>query len=407
MGTLQYTNQTLQNQANLATDWLLNSKIHNNTLSDKKLFGSFNNYLDLSSQQCEYAYTEITGYSVELLLDLYKKNNAANLLEAAKHAANWVRAMQYNGSLPEGDGGYLYRVNLENMKTSDEAYSFDAGICLGGLTRLYEVTNNAAYRDSASKAAGWLTQVMQNPDGSFKSLCDIKKNAKDATIQKSPIPNSIRKSWFFLPGCHHGKIAIGLSKYYLLSKDQSILKSVSSLCNWLISQQSQRGYFKVAVNSDVSFSHTHCYAVEGLLFASTILKDDALFKSAKIGGDWLVKLQRDDGRISAWTNNNWPMSYTDISAVAQSIRIWCVLYSETGDQKYLDAINKSLFYLLKMQHITSDSAQSGGFHLAELDFKLAKHKLARLYSWATMFAIHALNLSSEVLERKISGAELW
>jgi rhamnogalacturonyl hydrolase YesR len=407
MSTLQYTKPTLQNHANIAADWLLNSKIHNNNSDDKNLFGSFNNYLDLGSQKCEYAYTEITGYSIELLLDLYQKNGAANLLEVAKQVANWVRGMQYAGALPEGNGGYLYCVNLEDMNISNEAYSFDAGICLGGLTRLYEVTKDAVYHDSASKAANWLTKVMQNPDGSFKSLCDVQKDAQNATRQKNPIPASIRKSWFFLPGCHHGKIAIGLSKYYLLSKDESILNSVSSLCNWLISQQSQNGYFRVAVNTDVSFSHTHCYAVEGLLFAANLLKDTSILKSGKLGGDWLIKLQKNDGRISAWTNNNWPMSYTDISAVAQSIRIWCVLYSETDDKKYLNAINKSLSYLLKMQHITKDLAQSGGFHLAELDFKLTKHKLDRLYSWATMFAVHALNLSSEVLERKISGTELW
>lgn len=396
-----------RNQTNLAINWLLNSKIHNTDVQDKKLYGSFNNYLDIRKQSCEYAYTEITGYGVELLLDLYKRTKEPKYLEQAKLAGNWILNMQYAGTAKDATGGYLYCVNLDDLVISNEAYSFDAGICLGGLSDLYDASHDVVYLNSAAKSANWLMQVMQNPDGSFKSLCTTEGKNPGAINEKNSGSKSIRKSWFLMNGCHQGKIAIGLLKYFSISKDPSLIKSVTALGDWLLTQQTESGYFRINSNSDVSFSHTHSYAVEGLLYASVALKNSALFKSAKLGGDWLIKLQRNDGGIPAWTNEGGLIIYTDISAVAQAIRIWCVLYSETQNSKYLAAIDKSLSYLLKTQNRSPDSVASGGFYLAELDFKLAKHKLGRLYSWATMFAIHALDLVSDLPSRKISGTELW
>jgi hypothetical protein len=124
-----------------------------------------------------------------------------------------------------------------------------------------------------------------------------------------------------------------------------------------------------------------------------------LFAAAKLGGDWLVSRQQTDGRIPAWTNTGRLVTYTDVSAVAQAVRIWSVLFSETGDSKYTNAVDKSLDYLLKMQ--------KGGFYLAELDLKISKHKFGRLYSWATIFAMHALQLADDLRQMKISGSQLW
>lgn len=402
-----YTKEFLRDRITKATTWLLDSKIHNSDPEDTKLFGSFNNYLDTNKHSCGYAYTEITGYAVELLLDLFLRSNDPNYLEQAKLAGDWILKMQYDGVFESGAGGYLYCVNLNDLVTSDEAYSFDAGICLGALSDLYNITQDRQFYESAAKSANWLMHVMQNPDGSFKSLCNVNRKSP-MLINARDFTKSVRKSWFYQNGCHHGKIAIGLLKYYSISKEPSLLPSVSSLCDWLIKQQTEKGYFRLAIGSNVSFSHTHSYAVEGLLYASSVLKNNTLLDSAKLGADWLMKLQKNDGRIPAWTNDSsTSFSYTDISAVAQAIRIWCVLYSETEDMKYKDAIERSLKYLLTMQNTESNIDSSGGFYLAELDLKLAKYHVKRLYSWATQFSIHALNLIDSLPDRKISGIDLW
>ncbi len=393
---------SFENRINKSINWLINSKIHNFRPEDNQLFGSFNNYYDIRKKSCQYAYTEITGYGIELLLDLYKKTTDPEYLKQAKLAADWVLKMQYADASSQS-GGYLYSIDLDSRIKSNELYSFDAGICLGGLSDLYQTTGIKAYLKSAEKSANWLISQMQNPDGSFKHLYNTSTGlfASDRFV-----PNSIRKSWFYKSGCHHGKIAIGLLKYYNISKAPLVMNSVLSLCDWLLKQQTSRGNFRIVPDSNVTFSHTHCYAVEGLLFASNGLEDKKLFDSAKLGGDWLISLQRKDGRLPAWINDRG-IRYTDISAVAQSIRIWCVLYSKTGEEKYKMAIEKSLRYLIKMENGDLDNLQQGGFYLAELDFNIFKPKVKRLYSWATMFAIHALNLVNDLKSRHINEIELW
>jgi hypothetical protein len=84
-----------------------------------------------------------------------------------------------------------------------------------------------------------------------------------------------------------------------------------------------------------------------------------------------------------------------------------VLYSQTDASKYRTAIEKAIKYLNRMQSGENEVDALGGYYLAELDLKVGKYTLKRLYSWVTMFAIHALNLTSDLSNRKVTGDELW
>jgi hypothetical protein len=93
--------------------------------------------------------------------------------------------------------------------------------------------------------------------------------------------------------------------------------------------------------------------------------------------------------------------------MAQAIRLWTILHSVTMDERYCESATKASSYLMSMQCMDSDQMTLGGFYLIEFDMKLVKYKLRRLYSWATMFAIHALSLIRESHLRKIENTELW
>lgn len=84
-----------------------------------------------------------------------------------------------------------------------------------------------------------------------------------------------------------------------------------------------------------------------------------------------------------------------------------VLCSETKTPKYYRALKKALKYLIRMQSLEHEPNLQGAFYKAEFDLKLVKHKLKRLYSWTTMFAIQAVIISNDVFRRKIEGRELW
>jgi hypothetical protein len=60
-----------------------------------------------------------------------------------------------------------------------------------------------------------------------------------------------------------------------------------------------------------------------------------------------------------------------------------------------------------MQYAESDSHPVGGFYLSEFTWKSIKYKIKRLYSWPTIFAIHAFHLVDAMRNRAIRGRELW
>ena len=395
----------------LAINWLLNSKIHNLDETNAATFGSFNDYYDLRKKSCSYAYTEITAYAVELLLDLYEKTNDQRYLENAKLAGEWIGHMQYEGADKNAIGGFLECFYLPNGPRAHKVYSFDTAICIGALSDLYRKTGHSGYLRLANKGVRWLTQVMRNSDGSFKPFYNLKtksfSNKAKSHLSFKPKSVKLRNTWYKLPGCHHGKIAIGLLKYYSIEKNHRLLEIVRSLLQWVLAQQNPKGYFKVNPERKASFSHTHCYATEGLLYAYSCLKDKHLLDAGKKAGDWLIKIQRSDGSIPDWFNNGQIISSVDSSAVAQAVRLWSILYSETGNKRYYDSIKKGSRYLLSMQHMNSGSGMLGGFYLVEFDFRLFKYKIKRLYSWSTIFAIHSLILADEISNSETLESRLW
>lgn len=409
---LQKDTRLRQKSINHAIGWLLNSKIHNLDETDKETFGSFNDYYDLRKKRCSYAYTEITAYAVELLLDLYDKTKDKRYLHNAKLAGEWISKMQCKQADDNAIGGFLECLYLPNGPRAQKVYSFDTAICIGALSDLYRKTGDNRFLRAADKGVQWLIHVMRNSDGSFKPFYDLRTKSFSSKsrghFSYRPKSAFLRNTWFKLRGCHHGKNAIGLLKYYSIKKKSLLLEIVRRLSQWVLALQDREGCFRVNAETKASFMHTHCYATEGLLYSYPYLKDRQLFNAGKKACDWLVKIQRSDGSIPSWFNNRQIILSVDSSAVAQAVRLWSIFYSRTGDERYFDSIKKASKYLLSMQHdAKSESTMLAGFYLVEFNLRLIKYRLKRLYSWATLFAIHALDLADSILSRKIQESELW
>jgi len=397
----------IQISTKLAIDWLIHSKIHNLSVADGETLGSFNNYYDLIKRACPYAYTEITGYAVELLIDLYEKTNNHKYLEDAKLAAKWIINMQDKGKNEKAFGSFPRSLSLAKKQKSSRAYSFDAGICIGALVELYKKTSDPMFLGAATKGAEWLLSVMQNPDGSLKPFYDLQKGF--STTEKWYLPKGLRTrfSWFEKAGCYHCKDAIGLLKLHSVTDDDRFEAASRKLCEWTMSQQDSAGGFPVYSQSISIFAHTHCYAVEGLMYASEYLGSKRFSFAAKKGLLWLLRMQELYGHIPDWFHGGNPDSTVDSSALAQVMRILSVFEDSEGNNLDCDDNTLTILkHLLAMQCVsTRDQHALGGFYLAEYNAKLMKIKLPRVYSWPTMFALHVFMLLDD---EKIRGPlKLW
>jgi hypothetical protein len=144
------------------------------------------------------------------------------------------------------------------------------------------------------------------------------------------------------------------------------------------------------------FTHTHCYATEGLLYAYEFFEDKRFLSAVEKATSWLVKIQNLYRSFPDWIHDRKSSYTTNSSSLAQTVRILEILQDLKGDKNLAGTITKIKKKLLKMQCInTKDPNALGGFYLSEIDLKMIKYKLPRLYSWPTMFAVHAFLLAED------------
>jgi len=367
----------VQKRLNLAVQWLLNSGIQNST-------GAFSGWYDAEKREYPFIYGEMIGYGIQTFLYLYDREKEYEYLRRAERAADWlIKNMVYRGNDLLARGAFVWRYYLPNGPLSTLVYAFDNGICMSALVDLFQATYKEKYLNSAISTAEWLLDVMRNSDGSFKACYDF---------QAKTFGNG---RWSKLPGSYHAKLSIGLLKLYSVTKNEKLVKSVRELCDWVLKLQKEDGGFKTNKMSNDIYVHAHCYAVEGLLYASKMLSEKRFEEAALKGCEWLQKVQKSNGAISRWYyGQEGPSADENTEALAQTVRLWLLSSLNNSnrdliDNPLLNRLQKAVNRLLDMQCLKArDKRANGGFFYAILEGKLVPH----INCWSTLFSIQALQM---------------
>lgn len=373
----------------LRIHWLTESDIRNKDKS-KISFGGLNNGYNFRKKKYSFVYNEITGYAIDMYLNIYRWTKEVKYLQFAEESANYLLSLQCIDKGKEEYGAIPHSLSLPDLKKSNKYYSFDAATCLQGLMDLYEEKKDTKYLDSGVLLGNWLINKMQNEDGSFLSLYNARTNRL----------GSIGAFFEQDRGCLHAKHAIGLLKLAEMTNEKIYRERAKKVCNWVLTLQAENGAFWANIYRKYIFTHTHCYATEGLLYTYWILKDESYLKATKKSGEWLISIQNVDGSLYRDYKNNLsitrktyskfiPMKTTD--ATAQAVRIWIILYYLTGNNKYIQSSQKAIKFLKSMQCLNSkNSNMLGGFYYQCFD-KFGKRWLTNtMYTWCTMFGVCAL-----------------
>jgi len=325
----------------------------NTTLYDQKN-KAYRSYC--SPEGCGDIYPEITAYAVNLACILYKKYKKEELLERA------IECAEYLINLSSETGGIAGH--------SDKfLYAFDTGIFISGLFDLYEITSEGKYLKSAKKSLKWLLSLYNGT--TFRA------------IDKNTHPND----WDKTSSIHLAKLSIPLLKAWKILEEEKYKKITINLLDWAVSLQSGNGRFRLNKNISLTFTHFHCYATEGFLYAYALLNDEKYFDIAKRGGEWLASVQNEDGSLYRWYPYSpkvkgfipIDMIYREKAhdATAQAIRIWKALKINkkgiANAEKYLESqLNGSGLPLVKRKYL----------------FYWTTPK--EIWSWPTFFYIHAV-----------------
>jgi hypothetical protein len=384
----------------LAAHWLLETQIRNRDPRRGSL-GSVNDGYRLAPDGggCSYAFTEITGYAISFFLNLFRWYDDPAYLEAATQAGDYLLRIQSRKDA-KTRGAFMHSMDLVSERPREEYYAFDAAMCIDGLVDLHEVTGERRYREAAERAGRWLIGRMQRSDGSFLALYDGDERRFGKT--------GIEDTWYYDGGCLHAKNAIALLKLARVTGEIQFEEAARRACNWVLSLQSPEGAFWTNRRRDVVFTHAHCYATEGLVYAGAELEEDRYQQAATRAAEWLLTQQ---GREGAFTYEYGSASrgveglidkarsdgYRSVfrkrrtDATAQAVRIWTALNCLSDDLKYLGASRRAVDYLQTVQCIGSaDSDRVGGVYHGRLDLLWFQLPERTLSSWCTMFAASAM-----------------
>jgi len=364
-------NATIQN----AFNWFLKMQVMSGDFKGGFLSGKNFGWLSFSKP---FVYTEITGYGLQILVDFLTSENHL-LKEKALAAANYLLKIQ------TGEGSFYRGVSLSQNEIIGTSFSFDTAICASALLDLYSIVPEEGYLKSAEKAGRWLMEEAQNDNGSFKS---------EYSEEGRPIEE---KNWYGDQGCLHGKNAIALLKLWTQTRDSMFRSSAIKAANWVKTLQLPSGAFKVNSESDYIFTHAHCYATEGILYAYYATKDESYLSSAIDAAKWLASAQNGDGgllnlygkisTIRRIRNGLFPLRLETVDALAQATRIWVILYSLNKDEVFLECARRAADFLLRAQYMKPKDDLFGGFYQQMNSL----FRLPIMRTWASIFVIQALS----------------
>lgn len=396
----------MENHIDAAVKWLCESDIINKDPL-RESFGGINNGYLWRDKKYQYVYNEITGYAINTFIAMHKWLGKETYLQHAKDAADYLINLQAEGGSAFEHGGIGHGLVWPTLSRVNKYYSFDNAIILHGMTNLYRITQDEKYRRACLQIGEFLLK-MQKQDGSFYSYYDADS---DAIAHEAD-------EFFFDNGCLHVKNAIGLIYLEQLSKDERFGRAGSMVCDWGESLLAKDGLFWANTRRKYTFTHAHCYATEGYLYAYFLTGKPAYLGIAQKAGNALLERQNPDGSLYRIYKNKLLMKnqYGDrfrmsfrrwrsekklpwktIDATSQAARIWALLYSLVHDTRYLQAAEKAVGFLKNNQVLdTQDRNMFGGlfYQLRDSANGAGPALNGGMYTWCTQFSLSAFMLIS-------------
>jgi len=354
---------------NLVKNWLLSSGL---VITNKKdaNYGAVHSFYDKEKNSFSFLYPEITGYFISTLRFLNSIEKNEDYLNLAKASADWLV------NIFDKYGGIV--MGIENNKpTQTLAFSFDTGICANALMDIHRLTGEQKYLEHSKRLLGWLDEAIEE-DGSTKPYKDLSTNSFTESDEV----------WYKKKGCLNVKITIPFLRMYLLTNNQKFLATGKKICNSYRSYQNDNGSFSMHSGESIVNLHTQCYALEGLLVAYGVTRNDEYLDSCRKSLEWCIQKIDDDGSIPLWFNSKYKViaSYP----LAQLIRIMAIFDNFTSEFTFKKYATKIKSFLLELQELDSDSRSNGGFY-EELSKSIFRWKMRkRINSWGSMFTIQAL-----------------
>jgi hypothetical protein len=284
-----------------------------------------------------YAYPEIAGY----LLSLLALEGDSTLDIRDRIARRLVSDMSRAGGVGRGGADYV----------------FDSAMALAGLI--------------AHESAGGTVLDARSVDRLFDFISANLAARRAGTGLSMAVPDH----WSVSYGCHLLKVVIALCAYDERYPTSTTKALVDRLVSELIRLYDD-GRFRVNADSSLTYLHSCCYAVEGLLVLQGRHHgeySDLIRGSAR----WLAEIQSSEGGLHASHDGRNAFGSLHTDATAQAVRIWSLVDATA----FREQIDRGVGFLADM------ATPVGG-----LRYEPGSDDVN---TWATIFALQAVRWAGE------------
>ena len=315
----------------------------------------------------ETSYPEVTGYIITTFCDYYEIFKDEKVLKAARLAADFELGLQYpDGSFP---GSVVGRSSGSSV--------FNSAQIVNGLVRIYEITKDKKYLNSANRATEWIASV-QDEDGSWTK-------------------------WNYL----------GMKRVYDSKVDQSLLdvdrvlktdkyrKVTKRNFDFIAANQLANGWFNNCDNSkdknDTPLTHTIGYTIEGLMSCYLMNSDKSVLEIAKKTADVLLeKFEKEPHLFAGRYDKSWKVASKSscMTGNAQISMCWIKLCHVTKNERYLQAA-KGMINCLMQAQIKSSFPMINGAVPSSYPF-WGEYNAYTINSWGVKYFADALMLEYKI-----------
>lgn len=330
----------------LAAKWLLNAQTHAGE-------GYAHSY-DLMKGWSP-AYPETTGYIISSMLKLSEKLKDSKLSDSAFRAGEWLLKIQNQ------DGSFS---DLRGKK-----HVFDTGQVIYGFLALYYYSKDNKWINASVRAAKWIISV-QEENGSW-----------------------VKNAYNEVPHTYYSRVGSILLQLGIQTNDQLFVAAGKKNLQWVISRQSEDGYF-----SDMAFMpgtppylHTIVYVLEGLLHSYFLTKDKVYLDSALKTAEQIRKISSErDFILHSQYSEGWKSVNSEkcSTGIAQWAGVCLHLFDITKESKWKDEAVKHLYYL-KSKQVSRGGQNTIGAIPSSIPI-WGKYGKFSFFNWNSKFFIDAL-----------------
>jgi glycosyl hydrolase family 76 len=384
---------------------------------NSKAYGGFYGLVSVNKNDDEpFIFSEITAYSVRILLKLYSWTREERYRDIAILAGNWLLTAQYRGEDANAHGAFYDKFYTRSGTFDDAFYVYPNATCIGALADLYELTNGSKYLDAAKSCLKWLLGVMPHNVGNkcigFKESYGLSKREFSGKVYPY---ESICVPYIIL---EHDK-SLGLSE------EQKAM--MSSAIKWALESLDEGGYFPFFYSIDngkfnrTAYTHFTIYPFYNLMGYPLLDLHRKGFgnclETAKRLAEWAIRAQDADGGFYTYYFKGQHSWHKQSPATAQVACALMQLWHEVKDERYRRSAFAAAKWLVDNQ--IKEDPNAGGFYWIypnkslkpfskqiirakeKLKLKIDKESeseylenysgfLGRLPIWTVQFAIEAL-----------------